>query len=112
VLLVDDEEVVRISTAEILHDLGYEVTEAGSAREAMQQITSGLLPDLLVTDHLMSGVTGTELARSVVRSHPKVQVLIISGYSEVDEIATDLPRLAKPFRKDELAAALERLQAN
>jgi CheY-like chemotaxis protein len=105
-LLVDDEELVRTSTAEMLRELGYEVTEANTAQEALSLIRGGLKPDLLVTDHLMPGMDGTELARRVQSQNPGVQILIISGYAESEGIAPDLPRLTKPFRSDELQTAL------
>jgi signal transduction histidine kinase/CheY-like chemotaxis protein len=110
-LLVDDEELVRSSTAEMLRELGYEVAEAASAEEALRLIGNGLRPDLLVTDHLMPGIDGTDLAR-MVRSHrPEVQVLIISGYAECEGIAPDLRRLTKPFRSDELQTSLAKLRS-
>jgi PAS domain S-box-containing protein len=105
-LLVDDEDLVRMSTADMLGDLGYTVIEAGSAEEALSLLRSGLSPDLLVTDHLMPGMNGTELARAVRLQHPEIQVLIVSGYAEGEGVAPDLPRLTKPFRSDELAACL------
>jgi PAS domain S-box-containing protein len=108
-LLVDDEEPVRMSTADMLIDLGYEVTEATSAEEALRLLNSGLYPDLLVTDHLMPGMNGTDLARFVKSERPRVKVLIISGYAESEGIAPDLPRLTKPFRNVELAASLAAL---
>jgi signal transduction histidine kinase len=105
-LLVDDEELVRATTAEMLSDMGYEVRVASSAEEALTLIGHGLKPDLLVTDHLMPGMDGAELARRTRSLWPEVQILIVSGYAEGDGIAPDLPRLTKPFRKDELEAHL------
>ncbi|MEC3948073.1 PAS domain S-box protein [Sphingobium sp. HWE2-09] len=106
VLLVDDEDVVRASTADMLIDLGYEVVEARSAEEALLLLNEGLKPDLLVTDHLMSGKDGTELAREALRRLPDLRPLIVSGYADVDGIAPELPRLVKPFRQADLAAIL------
>jgi CheY-like chemotaxis protein len=60
-------------------------------------------PDLLVTDHLMPGMSGVELIREIRARKADLPVLIISGYAEVEGIAPDLPRLAKPFRNAELA---------
>jgi nitrogen-specific signal transduction histidine kinase/CheY-like chemotaxis protein len=108
VLLVDDEELVRMSTADMLDDMGYAVVEAGSAEEAMQLLGNGLNPDLLVTDHLMPGMNGTDLARVVRSTHPAIQILIVSGYAESEGIDADLPRLTKPFRNVDLAAMLSR----
>jgi PAS domain S-box-containing protein len=108
-LLVDDEEFVRLSTADMLGDLGYHVVEAASAEEALRVIGNGARVDLVVTDHLMPGISGTDLARTIRDRRPDLPVLVVSGYAEVDGIASDLPRLTKPFRKDELAAGLAAL---
>jgi PAS domain S-box-containing protein len=104
-LLVDDEEIVRESAAHMLAALGYDVTEVGSADEALAVLASGDFR-LLVTDHLMPGMTGTELGREARDRWPALHILVVSGYADVDDIAPDLPRLAKPFRQAELAAAL------
>ena len=106
-LLVDDEELVRMSTADMLNDLGYDVVEAKSAEEALHLIEAGVAPTILVTDHLMPGMNGEELARSLRTRMPDLPVLIVSGYAEAEGIAPDLPRLTKPFRNAELADRLE-----
>jgi PAS domain S-box-containing protein len=105
-LLVDDEDLVRMSTADMLMDLGYEVIEARSAEEAITNVREGLHPDLLVTDHLMPGMNGVELAHRIRMQIPGLPVLVVSGYAEGEGIAPDLPRLAKPFRTAELAESL------
>jgi CheY-like chemotaxis protein len=92
-----------------LSDLGYEVVEAGSAEEALRLIGEGLEPDLLVTDHLMPGLSGEELARDLRLGRPDMPVLIVSGYAEAAGIAPSLPRLTKPFRSAELAASVAAL---
>jgi CheY-like chemotaxis protein len=69
-------------------------------------IGRGLKPDLLVTDHLMPGMTGTELARRLRSEQPRLAVLIVSGYADAEGIAPDLPRLTKPFGSADLAAAV------
>ncbi|MCR5874822.1 PAS domain S-box protein [Phenylobacterium sp. J426] len=109
VLLVDDEEVVRISTSDMLTDLGYRVVEAASAEEALRLLGEGLDPQLVVTDHLMPGMTGTDLARELRRTHPGVRTLLVSGYAEAEGVAPDLPRLTKPFRNADLAEAMAAL---
>ncbi len=108
-LLVDDEDLIRTSTSQMLADLGYTVIEASSAQAALASISDPRLT-LVVTDHLMAGMTGAELAREVQAQRPEVRVLIISGFAELDAIAPDLARLMKPFREAELAAALAALQ--
>lgn len=106
VLLVDDEDLVRLSTADMLSDLGYEVVEASSGAQALQLVAEGADPQLLITDHLMPGMSGDELARHIRMQTPDLPVLIISGYADVTGIAADLPRLTKPFRVGELALIL------
>lgn len=111
VLLVDDDKLVRASTAEMLSELGYAVVEASSAEDALRIAQSGVTFDIVVTDHLMTGMTGAELAREVYARWPDVPVLIVSGYADVDAIAPDLQRLAKPFRQAELGLVLQTLVA-
>jgi PAS domain S-box-containing protein len=111
VLLVDDEDLVRTSTAEMLADLGYDVVQAGSAEDALHIVGEGLRPDLLVTDHLMPGMDGVELARVLKQQLPDLRPLVISGYAEGEGVAPDLPRLEKPFRKADLEQVLIPLKA-
>ena len=107
-ILVDDEELVRISTADMLIDLGFEVIEADSAEAALELLRQSP-PDVLITDHLMPGMCGSELARTAKALQPGLPVLLVSGYADAEGIASDLPRLTKPFRKAELATLLESL---
>jgi PAS domain S-box-containing protein len=108
-LLVDDEEFVRLSTADMLGEMGFAVFEASSAQEALMAIEGGLKIDVLVTDHLMPGPTGVDLIAELRRRWPSLPVLIISGFAEAEGIPPDLPRLTKPFRQEELAGALTHL---
>ncbi|MGX4769075.1 ATP-binding protein [Bradyrhizobium guangdongense] len=108
-LLVDDEPLVRMSTAEMLSELGYRVVEAGSAEDALQRVKDGLRPDLLITDHLMPGMSGTDLGLALRSQYPEIQILVVSGYANNEGITPDLSRLTKPFRSDELAASLANL---
>jgi PAS domain S-box-containing protein len=108
-LLVDDEDLVRASTADMLAELGYEVEEAASAEAALALVNEGLRPDLLVTDHLMPGMTGVDLIRAVHEMRPELPALIVSGYAEAEGIAPELPRLTKPFRRGDLVRKLGEL---
>jgi PAS domain S-box-containing protein len=108
-LLVDDEDNVRASTAAMLSDLGYRVHEADSGEAALRLVRDGLRPDLLVTDHLMPGITGVDLVQAIRAKWPDVPALIVSGYAEAEGIAPNLPRLTKPFRISELADKLGNL---
>jgi PAS domain S-box-containing protein len=110
VLLVDDEEHIRVIAAEMLTELGLTVREADSAATALRALDEGLQPDLLITDHLMPGMTGVDLARAVRARLPKTKVLIVSGFAEEEGLDPALPRLTKPFVQGELLAALTGLE--
>ena len=108
-LLVDDEEIVRLAASEMLNDLGYKVIEATSGEEALALLDGGSRIDVVVSDHLMPGMTGSELARALRDRWPDLPVLIVSGYAEAEGVAPDLARLTKPFRTETLAASLSKL---
>lgn len=105
-LLVDDEELVRMSTADMLSDLGYRVVEAASAEQALALLDGGLSIDVLLTDHLMPGMTGVDLIDALRDRGSRVPVLLVSGFAEADGLSVDIPRLTKPFRQPELATCL------
>jgi len=107
VLLVDDEELVRMSVADGLRDLGYKVVEAASAAGALQHLREGLVPDVLVTDHMMPGMTGAHLAREARGKLPDLPVLMITGYANLrPEETRGLDVMAKPFHRGDLAARI------
>jgi CheY-like chemotaxis protein/two-component sensor histidine kinase len=110
VLLVDDEEDIRVIAVDMLTELGFEVREAGSAEAALRALDEGWKPDLLITDHLMPGMTGVDLAGAVRARLPVTKVLIVSGFAEAEGLDPALPRLTKPFVQSELAAALTALE--
>lgn len=106
VLVVDDEELVRLSTVGMLEDMGYRIEQAASGQEAASLLRAGEAFDLVVTDHLMPDMTGVDLSRLVRQHSPETQILLVSGYAEKEGIPADLARLTKPFRQAELAQAL------
>jgi signal transduction histidine kinase/CheY-like chemotaxis protein len=112
VLLVEDEVLVRLSTADMLAELGYAVVEAASAEEALRLVDEGQHFDLVVTDHLMPGLTGTELVSALRNRGNDVPALLVSGYADVEGVARGIPRLVKPFRQTDLAEAIRELEAN
>jgi signal transduction histidine kinase/ActR/RegA family two-component response regulator len=112
VLLIDDEELVRTATAEMIRDLGHSVVEASGGAEALAQLDRRLGVDVVVTDYKMPGIDGGELARRIAQTHPHTPVLLITGYAGPADQLMDLPRLAKPFGQAEIAAALASLIAD
>jgi DNA-binding NtrC family response regulator len=82
-LLVEDETILRNFTARALGRLGYRVIVADSGEQALNLLAGdGPRPDLLITDVLMPGMNGKELAEEVQKKIPGLGVLYISGYSE------------------------------
>lgn len=108
VLLVDDEDLVRTGTAEMLRDMGHTVHEAAGGAQALGRLGTGLQVDVVITDYMMPRISGAELAERIRELHPDMPVLVVTGYAGGD-INISLPQLAKPFRQSDLAAALERL---
>jgi len=107
ILLVDDEALVRQATLALLHDLGHQVVEADNGAAALDHLR--LHPvDILITDYLMPGMSGLELAREARKSVPDLPVLMITGFADLaDDTASDVSRLPKPFNIDELARSIE-----
>jgi CheY-like chemotaxis protein len=78
VLIVDDEHTIAETLAEIISSSGYEATVAYSGEEAARKAAVGC-PDILLTDVLMPGMNGFELALKVKRSCPRCRLLLFSG---------------------------------
>ena len=78
--------------------------------EALARLRDGAQVEVLVTDYLMPGMNGVELARQARALDPSLKVLVISGYSTIAEgEGSALPRLAKPFRQPDLARRMAEL---
>jgi signal transduction histidine kinase/ActR/RegA family two-component response regulator len=110
VLLVDDDEAVRLTTGMILETMGYSVVEAESGREALERLTGDDAIDLLLTDVAMPGMNGPELARQVRVLRPVMPIVFFSGYADPDAVAGNAIRqrmVRKPFRAAELVAQIE-----
>ena len=108
ILLVDDEPLVRSATAEMLRELGHTVVEAGSGADALATLPNAIV-DIVVTDYKMPRMDGAELAKLVRDVRPDLPILLVTGYTGLADEAPDLPRLDKPFRRSDLAAAVERV---
>jgi CheY-like chemotaxis protein len=83
VLVVEDEAVVRALCVQILEQMGYKVVQARNGTEAIAVAQGyGERIDLLMTDVVMPGMNGSELATQLVLHHPEMKVLFTSGYTE------------------------------
>lgn len=110
VLLVDDDEEVAALVGEMLEHLGYQVTHATSATDALGALTKEGKVDIVFSDVMMpGGMNGVELAREIRTRALGVPVLLTSGYAEAAQktaAAEGVHVLAKPYRLEELATAL------
>jgi two-component system cell cycle sensor histidine kinase/response regulator CckA len=113
VALVEDQDLVRNTTKRQLESLGYRVVAFASAAEALPTLLSDQKLSLLITDVVLPGVSGRELAEELSRARPRLSVLFISGYTE-DVVLRhgievgEVQFLAKPFNVAELATAVRR----
>ena len=115
VVVVDDDPHVRSSIARALRQRGYDVLEAGNGATALElMVDQRRQIDLLVTDVVMPGMDGRELATTARRGRPSLQVLYISGYTD-DAVVhhgverADVDLLEKPFHSEALAARVRQM---
>jgi signal transduction histidine kinase len=110
VLVVDDDPLVVASTAAMLEDVGHVVSEALSGVHALDLLRLGTKVDVVVTDHAMPGMTGSELARQIRQHWPELPIILATGYAELPNGEDPgLPRLSKPYLQDELEAQIAKV---
>jgi CheY-like chemotaxis protein len=111
ILIVEDQREVRQVSTAMLEDLGHQVLIARNSAEALALLHAGPI-DLLFTDVALSdGLSGVELAEQAVVSFPTLRVLLTTGHPGRAELLSqnDFAVLAKPYTRDGLASALQRL---
>lgn len=91
----------------ILERAGHEVVAAGSCAEAESRLCNGLRPELVLTDVVLQGATGTRVATVVRRLSPRSRVVFMSGYSKIKVPGHTV--LQKPFSARELVELVERV---
>jgi CheY-like chemotaxis protein len=111
-LVAEDEERLRQLVVRSLRQAGLEVIDAGAGAQALARARDhrGRI-DLLVTDVVMAGVSGAELARELARDRPGLKVLYVTGFPLDAETERLEPVLQKPFRQSALLAEVRRLVA-
>jgi len=115
ILLVEDEEMVRGLMCEVLEREGYEVLPCSHPKEGIEvsQRHGGRI-DLLLTDVVMPGMNGREMANRILETLPELQVVFMSGYAEhvlmqEGEMDTHFEYLQKPFTLQTLTRKLAQL---
>ncbi len=100
VLLVEDEPLVRLVTADILLEAGFRVIEAGEAEEALRVLKAEVAIDVLLSDvEMPPGMNGYELVGHVRRDWPEVEIIVSSGreWPREDDLPSGAVFLAKPY---------------
>ena len=105
VLVVDDDPAVRTTAVAVLRDLGYDVREATGGAEALDLLRRDGAIEVLLTDVIMPGMNGAELARLAPGVRPRLTILFMSGYADPDEVTGALRHhrlVRKPFMPRDL----------
>jgi len=111
ILLVEDDPLMRSVTRQMLEDHGYHVLEAEDGSTALDQLRSNGAVRLTLTDVVMRGMSGPELAVRIVNSYPSTKVLYMSGYTgelldQAEGLKLGIPLLEKPFTRATLLNAM------
>lgn len=107
VLAVDDDSLILLNTAALLEDLGHQVLEASSGRQALEILEANADIDLLITDQAMPNMTGTQLVQKVATLRPTLPIILATGYGELPPgFEGKILKLTKPFSQAVLHAAV------
>ncbi|WP_158745457.1 hybrid sensor histidine kinase/response regulator [Acidisphaera sp. L21] len=112
ILLVDDDNAVRMATREVLEDLGHEVVDFDNGRAALDTLARDVAFDLVATDFAMAEMNGSQLAEAVRQRIPTMPILFVTGYAKDDGLqiwdGRNTWTLDKPFSSQDLARAVAR----
>lgn len=111
ILLVDDEVLVRSGTAMMLDELGHDVTEAASAKQALAILADHPYFDLVLTDYRMPDMDGMALISEARQHIPSLKAILMTGYEADDPRFAELDAgsLSKPFGFDDLENAIRNI---
>ena len=112
ILVVDDEEIVIRSCLRILEGNGYEIDVAHDGHEALRKVESNTY-DVMILDIMMPNLGGMEVLRRVKETHPDIDVIMITGLSQIDTAVQAMKLgafdyISKPFEPDELKLVVQR----
>jgi CheY-like chemotaxis protein/nitrogen-specific signal transduction histidine kinase len=111
ILLVEDEVIVRMTTADMLSDMGHHVIEAGKVAEAKEKLAAERV-DVMLTDLGLPDGSGADLVREALERYPDVNVVVVSGTDATDlfddaEARPKVRNLHKPFSEEALVSILQ-----
>ena len=112
VLVVEDEPALRAGIRRLLQEEGYQVIEAENGATALQLLEGTEKISLVLTDLRMPVMDGRQLASALARKRPSLPIVFMSGFTaqlmDLRLVSPNLAFLAKPFRNDDLLAAIKR----
>ncbi len=114
ILIVEDEVLIRMSSAATLEDAGFRVLEAGNSAEAVQILMANKDIDVLMTDVCLPGeMDGLGLVALVHRVHPDIRAIVVSGNTSAEDACTAgaIGYLKKPYMAHSLVRAMNDLIA-
>jgi len=115
VLIVEDDSSILDLTGKIISKMGYRISLAESADRALEMIENeGMRPRVLITDAVMPGLSGIELATIIRVKHPEIGIIIMSGYAgdvvaKYGEVQPDIPLIQKPFSRTDMAKLIQKV---
>lgn len=110
ILVVEDDEIVRMLIVDVLEELGFDVLEAEDGNAALGFIEKPTqIINLLMTDMGLPGMDGKQLAEKARAARPSLPVLFASGSAEHLEIAQDMQIIGKPFSIDQLRDKVKKI---
>lgn len=103
ILVVEDDNIVRMLIVDVLEELEYAVLEAEDGAIALEALKDqSTIIDLMMTDHGLPGISGRELAEQARVLRPSLPILFASGYAENIDVPTGMHSIGKPFSIDQL----------
>lgn len=116
ILVVDDEDSIRVLFRELLTAAGYDVTVASDGRQACEMLRQGMNPDLVITDLVMPNQEGIETIRAIRQQFPSVRIIAISGafggkFLRMAKLLGADATLTKPIPPDRLCSTVAELLA-
>jgi CheY-like chemotaxis protein len=99
ILVVEDDDDVRVVAVSLLKQLGYRTASVESASAALARLAAGEVPDAIFTDVVLPGeMDGLALARTLKQRHPEMPVVLTTGYAKIFESEPEFPVLRKPYQ--------------